>query len=379
MRKKLLTAALLFILLLAGLALLLTSQLRKSESIDMGDYAVAANEIEQLIENAEHEAARQQAQRLESALSEFENRSSGGALMLWLMFAAAALIIAGAFAYIWLNILRPFKTLEKYADSIAAGNLDIALDYERENYFGRFTWAFDSMRREIVKARNCEKEAIDNNKTVIATLSHDIKTPIASIRAYAEGLDAGLASNPEKQRRYLSVIMSKCDEVARLTNDMFLHSLSDLEKLRMNPEITELGAFLETVTADIGGESGDLFFEKPALPITVSVDRNRLTQIIGNAVTNARKYAKTKIDMKLSQREGFAEISIRDYGGGIDDEDLPFIFGKFYRGKNCGSEQGSGLGLYIVKYVAEQSGGSVELNSSSEGLELKIYLPLYKS
>ena len=81
------------------------------------------------------------------------------------------------------------------------------------------------MRKEITKARSCEREAIENNKTVIATLSHDIKTPIASIRAYAEGLEANLDSTYEKRMKYLSILMRKCDEVSKLTNDLFLHSL----------------------------------------------------------------------------------------------------------------------------------------------------------
>ena len=102
--------------------------------------------------------------------------------------AAAAFIAALSFGYVYFSILRPFDKMKNFAEKIAQGNFDIPLDYERSNYFGSFTWAFDSMRREITKARACEREAIDNNKTVIATLSHDIKTPVASIRAYAEGL-----------------------------------------------------------------------------------------------------------------------------------------------------------------------------------------------
>lgn len=80
--------------------------------------------------------------------------------------------------YIYFAVLRPFDKLKGFAENIAQGNFDVPLKYERSNYFGKFTWAFDSMRNEITKSRQCEKEAVENNKTVIATLSHDIKTPI---------------------------------------------------------------------------------------------------------------------------------------------------------------------------------------------------------
>ena len=93
-------------------------------------------------------------------------------------------------------------------------------------------------------------------------------------------------------------------------------------------------------------------------------------------ITNARKYAKTNIDVRITLDGGYVSIHFRDYGSGIPDEDIPFIFGKFYRGKNCGSEQGSGLGLYIVKYVAEQSLGTAKLRNCEKGLEVTISLPV---
>ncbi len=126
-----------------------------------------------------------------------------------IMSGISILFLFVVFGYIYKAILCPFEKMKKFAEKVAQGNFDIPLNYERSNYFGEFTWAFDSMRREITKARACEKEAIDNNKTVIATLSHDIKTPIASIRAYAEGLEANLDTSIEKRYQYLAVLIKK--------------------------------------------------------------------------------------------------------------------------------------------------------------------------
>lgn len=252
------------------------------------------------------------------------------------------------------------------------------MEYERSNYFGAFTWAFDSMRREITKARSCEREAIENNKTVIATLSHDIKTPISSIRAYAEGLEANLDSTPEKRAKYLSVLMRKCDEVSKLTNDLFLHSLSDLDKLKMNMEELEVCGFVETAVGEIAAEHNDVHLKKPEFTALVLADRNRLMQVTENLINNARKYAKTDIDVAVVCADGNVEIHFRDYGPGIPDADMPFIFDKFYRGKNAGNEQGSGLGLYIVKYIVGQMGGQVLLHNHYNGLEVTVCLPVKK-
>lgn len=278
--------------------------------------------------------------------------------------------------YVYISILEPFEKIKKFAGEIAKGNFDIPLQYERSNYFGEFTWSFDCMRREIVKARLCEREAIENNKTVIATLSHDIKTPIASIRAYAEGLEANLDATPQKRARYLNVLMKKCDEVSRLTNDLFLHSISDLEKLKVSPEKTELCAFMEQAVEEMAAEKQDVVFEKGAEEIFVLIDRSRMLQITENLINNARKYAKTGICIKIRREEELVKISFWDSGAGIPAEDLPFIFDKFYRGKNCGSEQGSGLGLYIVKYLMEQMNGAVMLYNHADGLEVELSLPM---
>ena len=279
-------------------------------------------------------------------------------------------------AYLQVCVINPFERLERFAGRIAAGDLELPLQAERSDYFGRFTWAFDSMRSEIAKARRGEKEAIENNKTVIATLSHDIKTPIASIRAYAEGLQANLDTTPEKRERYASVIMKKCDEVTSLTNDLFLHALSDLDRLKVRREELALGALVRDFVNDLSGERGDLQLAPPDFEAVVSADPKRVTQILENLVNNARKYAKTRVELRLTREAGFVSVRVRDYGGGIPDEDLPFIFNKFYRGKNCGAEQGSGLGLYIVKTLAEQMDGKVTLKNCEPGLEAVLTFPI---
>ena len=341
---------------------------------DNSQNLVTLNEIDKLVESGDTAKAQQKIDELEQNLRIASVTKDSGSQVL-ILGGLSLVIILTAFIYIYSSVLKPFDKLKVFADSIAQGNFDVPLNYERSNYFGKFTWAFDSMRNEITKSRQCEKEAVENNKTVIATLSHDIKTPIASIRAYTEGLQANMDSTPEKREKYLSVIMRKCDEVSKLTNDLFLHSLSDLDKLKVNAETFELCSFVETVVNEIAGEHNDVKFYKPQFSATVSVDKNRLTQIIENLINNSRKYAKTNIDIKLSEDNGSVNIHFIDYGKGIPDSDMPFIFDKFYRGKNVENEQGSGLGLYIVKYLAQKMGGNVMLHNHTKSFEAIVTLP----
>ena len=113
--------------------------------------------------------------------------------LVWALAALGAASAWGVVAYLYVGVVRPFMRLEAFAQDVASGNLDSPLAYERSNPFGRFTWAFDNMRVEIKRARAAEAEAVEQGKTAVAALSHDIKTPIASIRAYSEALELGLA------------------------------------------------------------------------------------------------------------------------------------------------------------------------------------------
>ena len=263
---------------------------------------------------------------------------------------------------------------------------------DRGNFFGDFTWAFDNMRKEIVKSRNAEKTAIENNKTVVATLSHDIKTPVASIRAYAEAFEANMDSTPEKRQKYLSILMEKCDEVTRLTNDLFIHSISEMDRLEVRDESFDIISFMRKDVRELFVDVNEVDIILPNRDslgedekYIINADPKRFLQIMENLKNNADKYAKTKVEISLelpscdkggdfSSKEHSAIIHFRDFGPGIKDEEIPFITGKFYRGKNVGDEPGSGLGLYIVKELVDKMGGKLSLINRNPGLEVIIYI-----
>lgn len=375
MKNKLILVTAFFslaVILISGGAYLLSRRVDPEE--ERAAYIVDLNEIIQYNEIGEYDTANAKIHALQETIRKTENQKNGVNFIPFLC-GVSVLFFITAFGYIYFAILRPFEKLKDFASKISLGDFNVPLKYERSNYFGEFTWAFDSMRNEITKSRASEKEAIENNKTVIATLSHDIKTPIASIRAYVEGLSANMDSSFEKRERYLSVITKKCDEVSRLTNDLFLHSVSDLDKLTLVPERIEICAFTESVINEISAERGDILFRQPDFTAFVHVDKNRFTQACENIINNARKYAKTDMEVFFTREDEAIALHFRDYGEGIPDENMPFIFDKFYRGNNCKNEQGSGLGLYIVKYILEKTGGEVVLQNREKGLEVKMILP----
>ena len=376
MKTRIIRITILFSCLIIGITVLLIILSGTKDTSDRrAEKILDCNEISQLIDMGEYEKAREKLADFQDSLRnpvDIENNNT----KILIICCAAVLCIVLVFLYVYFKILRPFDKMKDFASEVAKGNFDVPLKYERSNYFGAFTWAFDSMRKEITSARMAEHEAIENNKTVIATLSHDIKTPIASIRAYAEGLEANLDVSPERRSRYLQVMMKKCDEVTELTNDLFLHSLSDMGRIEIKPEEIDLVPFMEQTVAELTADKSDVIFIKPDFSPVISADKKRMTQLVENLINNSRKYAKTDIRISIKEKDNFVQVSFSDMGSGIPDEDMPFITDKFYRGKNCGNENGSGLGLYIVKYIAEKSGGSVELQNMYPGLKVTVTLPM---
>lgn len=382
MKKKIVYISLIYILILAAFAfaimMVLFSSNKEVEQL-RNDRVVAENELEQLILFGDTDGALDAVDNISSKDEEITYAIiQKEVLCVWAMMLFCIIMILSLLVFIYVRILKPFDELKEYATEISKGNLDVSLKMGKGNYFGDFTWAFDNMRKEIIKSRNAEKNAIENNKTVIATLSHDIKTPMASIRAYAEAFEANMDSTPEKRQKYLTVLMEKCDEVSKLTNDLFIHSISEMNKLDVNKESFDIIEFLDK---DVRGlfvseDEVDIILpesDEDRKAILINADRKRLLQIIENLKSNSEKYAKTKVEISLENTDG-VKLHFRDFGPGIPDEEMPFITGKFYRGKNVGDENGSGLGLYIVDELVGRMDGNLKLYNRDPGLEVVIDL-----
>ncbi|MCR4898627.1 MAG: HAMP domain-containing histidine kinase [Acholeplasmatales bacterium] len=370
MKKRIFFISLFFILIISIITVVgcvlgyrNTSDLLKEEQL------VNINEINQLINNGKLNEAKVKLNELDLYLRNISNEFNPKYLII--IGSLAILFIVLVFLYIYFSILRPFDKLKSFANEIALGNFDIPLNYDRSNYFGKFTWAFDSMRTEITKARKCETEAIENNKTIIASLSHDIKTPIASINAYAEALEANIDSSYEDRVKYLNVIMRKSQEVKKLTDDLFLHSVSDMDKISFIDEKLDLNEIIVNSIKDFKGNNV-INLENEIKDCFIIGDKMRTYQIFENIINNSIKYANTNIDINMDSNDEYYIVNIKDYGPGISDSDMPFIFEKFYRGKNATGKNGTGLGLYIVKYMINKMDGKVELESK-DGLNVKLF------
>lgn len=292
-----------------------------------------------------------------------------------LVFSAAiflqAVVCSGYFFYLYYTMVRPFRKLKGFAERIAGGNLDIPLQMDRQNLFGAFTEAFDIMRSELKKARIAEAEANASKKELVAKLSHDIKTPTASIKAAAE-VGAALTDN-EKIKENYGQIIRKADQINALINNLFTATLEELRQLSVTPvdmESRELVKLLEN--------SDYLHRAKvPEMPeCLIYADILRLQQVFDNIFANSYKYANTEIQIKADREAASLLVSIEDSGGGVSEEELPLLKEKFKRGSNTKEKEGAGLGLYISDYFMKEMGGELFLENGEKGLKVTVKLLL---
>lgn len=280
-------------------------------------------------------------------------------------------ICVGYIIYLNHTVIKPFNKLKGFAQRIAGGNLDIPLEMDRRNLFGAFTESFDIMRFELKKARIAEAEANASKKELVAELSHDIKTPIASIKAASE-LGAALTSNEKIKDNYTQIIR-KADQINTLITNLFSSTLEELSQLLVTPEDIE-SEELKTLL-----ENSDYLHRAdiPAIPnCLLYADKLRLQQVFDNVFANAYKYANTKIDVAINKDNNYFAIEIEDYGGGVSKEELPLLKEKFKRGSNIKNIEGTGLGLYISNYFMKEMNGELNIENGAKGLKITVIISL---
>lgn len=280
-------------------------------------------------------------------------------------------IVAAWYIYVDMKVIRPFKKLNTFATRVAEGNLDLPLTMDKEHVFGEFTEAFDLMRFELKKARAAEKKASDDKKEVIAKLSHDIKTPVASIKSTSEiGFEL---TKEERTKEMFNVINVKTDQIKTLVDNLFNSSVQDVTEIKVNPGSYESNDIVTLIkNSDYLNRAGA--FKIPEC--TVYIDKLRMQQVFDNIFMNSYKYADTAMKVNAEISEEYLVIKISDEGPGVKPEELHLLKEKYKRGSNAESKDGAGLGLYLTNYFMVKMDGKLELKNADPGFEADVYIRL---
>lgn len=272
--------------------------------------------------------------------------------------------------YLWKHIFDPVKRMNDFAGQIARGNLDIPVDCSAS--FGAFSESFDIMREELLYARKGEQEADKRRREVVASISHDIKNPMASIQAIAEY--QSLTTGSEELRREFETIMQKTNQINGMIHNLHTSMLDELERLEVRPKELGSSAIGEALRqADFRKRIKD--FEIPEC--LVMADQVRFMQVADNIISNSYKYADTQIEVCSWFEDECLCISIKDFGKGVKKDEEIFLTQKYFRGQNAKEKEGSGMGMYIAEYLVKGMGGRLLCRSEENAwFEVRIWLAL---
>lgn len=286
--------------------------------------------------------------------------------------------------YVIKAIQKPLGILSDGVKRVGEGQLSYRITYETQDEFKKVFDDFNEMAGRLEASVNAIERQEKNRKELIIGISHDIKSPLTSIKAYVEGLLDGVASTPQAQKRYLTIIKEKAEDIDRMVNTLFLFSKMDAGEYVDHPERINIAGELRSIFEAVHDEYMDkglkISLEAPKDGYVIA-DPELLHRVFMNIIDNSEKYKDKQdasLSIKMSRCDSGFEISFLDNGPGVPEAALPKLFDVFYRADASRSDpkKGSGVGLAIVKKAIERMGGSVRAaNGALGGLLITLYLP----
>lgn len=278
-------------------------------------------------------------------------------------FGVTAILFVAVMLYIKFAILTPFEYFSDIPYELSKGNLTSPIKETKNRFFGKFLWGINILRENIEQQKQRELEMQKEKKTLLLSLSHDIKTPLAAIKLYAAALSKNLYSDAEKQHKIAENINEKAEEIQDYVSQIITASREDFLSFEVNMGEFYLSELIEKIA--------EHYKEKLALTKTdfiigeyknclLSGDLNRSVEVLQNVMENALKYGDGKrVELIFPEDDESIQIAIINGGCTLSKDDLPHIFESFWRGANAENIHGSGLGLYICRQLMHKMNGEI--------------------
>ncbi len=298
-------------------------------------------------------------------------------------------IVFGRAVYFNKNILKPIKEISESAKGILSGNYDLEVvrTYGKtiaDNEVGDLTYSYELMRDELKQKQMREEALKKSQQELISCISHDLKTPISTIKAYSEGLRDGVAKTEKHQKDYVNIIIGKTDLLTEMINELLIISNAQLNQLEINRQEVYFLEYFKNIIKEL-----DIYVKQKGINFScesitsdmlVNIDTKRISEVLYNLVENSIKYIGDKKGhiQIMAERKGKAIlVKVIDNGIGISPDDIPYVFDKFYRAEKSRSSRipGSGLGLSICKYIIDRHNGEIYCKSRlNQGCEIGFTL-----
>lgn len=283
--------------------------------------------------------------------------------------AIVAFLIAFIIAYVFARQLsRPIYVMRKTALELADGNYEQHTDISRNDELGDLASTIDVLAERLAQNEEMRKEMEQMRLDFFANVSHELRTPITVMRGYTETLNDGVVSKPEKIKQYYERMLKECKSMERLVGDLLILSKMQNPHFQIEKEPINLVQIFEDIirstTVIASRKNIQIVFEKENDCIMMLGDYDRLRQLFIIIIDNAIKFSNENSSIYISLKDTDPlSIEIRDEGIGIAEEELPFIFDKFYKSKLRQNASGSGLGLVIGKQIVLKHDGKIFVES----------------
>lgn len=267
------------------------------------------------------------------------------------------------------HIIRPIQMLNEHARKIGEGDLDTPVTVNRNDEIGSLSDSFETMRKNLKALREKEDAYNRNRQILMAGLSHDLKTPLTSMKGYVNGIADGVADTEEKRHRYAETINQSIERMESMIDELFLYSKLDLEEVEFHFSPVQLASYFSDIISEYQLDHPEIMIElQGSQHLAVSADREQFYRAVSNIIGNSIKYRGQEpllIKINIFSKDGSVYIDIKDNGAGIDEHDLPHVFETFYRTDQSRNSTtgGSGLGLAIVKRIIEKHDGEINISS----------------
>lgn len=285
--------------------------------------------------------------------------------MVLILIATSAIITA----WVTNDIYKPITELSHAMQQIAEGNFEYRLSPANESEVGKLYSNYEQMRLRLKENAEETYQSEKKSKELVSNISHDLKTPITSIKGYVEGIMDGVADTPEKMDKYIKTIYNKANDMDRLINELTTYSGIDTNKIPYHFHILNISDYFSDCVEEVGL---DLEQKNICLNYTnlvpadtcIVADPEQMKKVINNIISNSVKYMghdKGIIDIRILDEGESVKVEIEDNGKGIAAKDIGNIFERFYRTDSSRNSMqgGSGIGLSIVKKIIEDHGGYV--------------------
>jgi two-component system, OmpR family, sensor histidine kinase MprB len=294
-------------------------------------------------------------------------------LILALLIAGGMALAAGLGRLAARRVLSPLAEVAQTAQHITdTEDLTSRLRVHADDEVGQLATRFNAMIERLQRSRSALDESVQAQRQLVADASHELRTPVTSLRTNIEVLLVGGELSEDERNRLLADVVEQSEELSGLVADLIELARGDLPAEPV--EDTSLDAVVEESLARARRNAPAVRFEGSLEPVIVEGSPERLGRAVNNLLDNAARHSPDGATVEVVVDS--AGVYVRDHGPGVDEADLPFVFDRFYRGTSSRWRQGSGLGLAIVRQVAEQHGGSVSAaNAPDGGAVFRMNLP----